>query len=751
MSLREQALGALRAHFGFEAFREGQDEVVEAILAGEDAIVVMPTGGGKSLCYQLPALMRDGATVVVSPLIALMKDQVDALSQREIPATFINSSISVDEQSARLRALRRGGYKLVYVAPERFKSERFLSALGEAGVGLFAVDEAHCISHWGHDFRPDYMRLGEAVQRLGRPQVVALTATATAEVRNDIAAQLGLTSARQFVAGFDRPNLKVRVAHTKTEREKVRRATDIVRLSGGTGIVYVATRKAVDTVAESLRRNGLKAVGYHAGMPDRDRAATQDEFMRGDVQAIVATNAFGMGIDKADIRFVVHYQLPGSIEAYYQEIGRAGRDGLPAECTLLFNYADTRFQQFFIEGSYPAPEFISDVYRAVARLGPGRHDISPRELAFKAGLKNDMAVGAALSILEKAGHIARGAASDDFASVEFTDEGLDAARSGGDRNGVQASRVLAALAGRLPRTGRATQVSVPEIASECGLGAQQVRRALGQLEERGVLRYRRAFQDRGIELLDSTPASALRVDRSELARRAALEQRKLRRMVDYAYHDGCLRAYILRYFGDRKRIERCETCGNCAPSGARPEPAGGEAGTLRIAAARAAAPAVGSFIIDNAPTGEELREHLRKKAKSRARQAALEVHTDPESRAERERPRAALDEERTLLVRKVLSCVARMRGRFGKGMVAAVLRGSREKKLLELELDKLSTYGILKGYTQEELTAWCDALVDAGYFAVIPGAYPTVSLTEKGREVMAGRAPAIVQARTRGL
>jgi ATP-dependent DNA helicase RecQ len=307
------ALTSLRHHFGFADFREGQREVIAAVLEGKDAVVVMPTGSGKSLCYQLPAMMFSGATLVVSPLIALMKDQVDALRVRGLPATFINSSIGEREQWARINALRQGHFKLVYVAPERFRSSRFLEALKSISVSLFAVDEAHCISTWGHDFRPDYLRLKQVIQALnenkGAVQTVALTATATPYVRSDIIQQLGLKEAQTFVSGFDRPNLTIDVVHTEKEREKVARIKRLAKTYDGSGIIYASTRKAVEQVASQLQGQGLSVSAYHAGMGDALRVRAQEDFMAGRTQMIVATNAFGMGIDKSDIRFDAHYQI----------------------------------------------------------------------------------------------------------------------------------------------------------------------------------------------------------------------------------------------------------------------------------------------------------------------------------------------------------------------------------------------------------------------------------------------------------
>jgi ATP-dependent DNA helicase RecQ len=401
------ALASLRQHFGFENFREGQREVIGSILEGKDAVVVMPTGSGKSLCYQLPAMILDGVTLVVSPLIALMKDQVDALQARGLPATFINSSISEPEQRARIDALRRREHKLVYIAPERFRSSRFNAALQQIPISLFAVDEAHCISTWGHDFRPDYLRLRNVIKSLNKVQTLALTATATPYVRSDIVQQLGLNRPQTFVSGFDRPNLSIEVVHTERERQKIASIKNLARQVNGSGIIYASTRKAVEQVGGKLKALDLRVSEYHAGMSDAMRVRAQDDFMSGRTQMIVATNAFGMGIDKPDIRFVVHYQMPGSIEAYYQEIGRAGRDGLPSTCVLLFNYADKNTHDFFIEGSYPDISVIKQVYDSLAAIELRKIELSTPEIARRAGESNEMAVQSALYVLERAGHIQR--------------------------------------------------------------------------------------------------------------------------------------------------------------------------------------------------------------------------------------------------------------------------------------------------------------------------------------------------------
>jgi len=402
-------LDALEHHFGFREFLSGQEAVVSSLLSGKDCLAVMPTGGGKSLCYQLPAMVMEGVTIVVSPLIALMKDQVDGLQRKGIPATMINSTLSGAEQSDRLRDLAEGRFKLVYVAPERFRSSQFIEALKRVPIALFAVDEAHCLSQWGHDFRPDYLRLSEAVAALDYPQTAAFTATATPEVRKDILEVLKLRDPLVSISGFERPNLSLRIRHCDGHREKYDALSDLIE-SQRTGIIYCSTRKRVEEVSTTLSSRGIKLVAYHGGMEDQDREWAQNVFLDRSYDVVVATNAFGMGIDRSDVRFVAHFDVPGSIEAYYQEAGRAGRDGEPATCELLFNYADTRTQEFFIDGNNPGPDILLDTYALLRKQCGSANDpvtIPIRELADMLNVKNTMQVSSAVLYLTRAGYLER--------------------------------------------------------------------------------------------------------------------------------------------------------------------------------------------------------------------------------------------------------------------------------------------------------------------------------------------------------
>lgn len=358
----------LRETFGLDKLRPGQAEVMRSVLEGNNTLAIMPTGAGKSLCYQLPSLHLPGTTVVVSPLISLMKDQVDKLEEAGLEASQLNSALTSQEHEENLEEIKTEKSDFIFVTPERFTNQEFLRDLRKQDINFVVIDEAHCISEWGHDFRPAYLSLGAAVKTLGAPPVLALTATATPEVTADIEKQLDLGKLRIVKTGIYRPNLQFEVKRVTNELEKHQELVRILNEHEGVGIIYCATVKTVEELTDWLKGFDFKIEKYHGRMKASDRKRNQDAFMNGEFKAIVATNAFGMGIDKPDIRFVVHYQMPGSLEAYYQESGRAGRDGEPALCSLFYRLDDRRTQQFFLGGKHPKFNDILAVYQALETL-----------------------------------------------------------------------------------------------------------------------------------------------------------------------------------------------------------------------------------------------------------------------------------------------------------------------------------------------------------------------------------------------
>lgn len=357
----------LQQYFGYTSFRPGQDAVIRSLLAGRDSLAIMPTGAGKSLCFQIPALLMDGVTVVISPLLSLMKDQVDALAAQHVAATYINSLCTFAELQERFRLLRQGRVKLVYVSPERLQNEFFTNFMRTVPVAMVVVDEAHCVSQWGHDFRPGYRLIKDWIASLPvRPVVGAFTATATEHVKNDMLTLLGLGRPEIFIGGFDRPNLYFRVVQTQHKTDFV--ISYLAAHKEDSGIIYTATRKETDKVYTALMKAGVKAGRYHAGLTDEERQQAQENFTYDRVQVMVATNAFGMGIDKSNVRFVIHYRMPKNMESYYQEAGRAGRDGAPGECILLFSRSDIMVQRFLIEVSVQDPVLQANELKLMNRM-----------------------------------------------------------------------------------------------------------------------------------------------------------------------------------------------------------------------------------------------------------------------------------------------------------------------------------------------------------------------------------------------
>ncbi|CAN5677359.1 hypothetical protein BH23GEM6_BH23GEM6_10700 [soil metagenome] len=564
-----RARDALQRYWGFSDFRTGQSNAIRAVLEGRDALTIMPTGGGKSLCYQVPALVMPGVTLVVSPLISLMKDQVDTLERVGLPATFINSSLSQAEMAERLDSVERGETKLVYVAPERFDSPTFLERAARLNISLLAVDEAHCVSQWGHDFRPSYLRVGGVRAALGNPPIAALTATATEEVRRDIERQLGLRDPQVQVTGFDRRNLAWHVLQAKNDSEKDRILLKLLKDRDGSLIVYASTRKSVDALTALINGVGIRAVGYHAGLGDLERKTIQEAFMSSATRVVVATNAFGMGIDKPDVRLVVHYNMPGTLEAYYQEGGRAGRDGNQSDCVLLHAYPDRFTHEFFIEQTYPARPLIEGVMKELRRRcgGDGIVTATPLELSRSvAEAKGDRQVISSLRVLQDFGLVrvissgqpppprVRLIATPRRITRELVEQGRDEEvaflralwrSAGGEALYMGANlefRLLARLAGDRSR----------------------VQRMMDGLQAGGFLEWSGRDESEGIHVLDvATPLPRLPVDWAGLARRKKHELDRLSRMQGYAYVDECRRGYVLRYFGDAEAMDHCGACDVC--------------------------------------------------------------------------------------------------------------------------------------------------------------------------------------------
>jgi ATP-dependent DNA helicase RecQ len=560
----EQARVVLHSRFKHPAFRAGQERAVESILGGRDTLVILPTGGGKSLCYQVPALLLDGLTVVLSPLISLMKDQVDALEAKGIPAAFINSSLSSSQISDRLAKAQRGDIKLLYVAPERFDYGNAAARIAAMGVSLLAIDEAHCISEWGHDFRPSYRRVREIRKKLGSPPTLALTATATPEVRRDIARVLGLEKPEVVLTGFDRTNLRWHVVRTKNDAEKDGTLVDMLARHDGVAIVYAATRKTVDRVAHLLNRAGVHAAAYHAGLNDGERREVQDSFMSERVRAIVATNAFGMGIDKRNVRLVVHHAMPGSLEAYYQEAGRAGRDGQTADCYLLHAFQDRFTHEFFIKAACPEREVITAVYYAACNraAADGSLSLDAAGLAAVAkGKVSDREAESALRLLTAAGAMSVSDGSRSRARVRMLATPERIRHELGTEETIEIG-VLRAL-WRLSRGTIAEGAIVDLDALPPGLaGAGGAVAVLDALQARQFVVWSRVGE--GLVVTDRA-ASIERwpIDWETLDRRRRAESSQLDVMQKYAFTNGCRRGFVLRYFGDPAATNQCEQCDNC--------------------------------------------------------------------------------------------------------------------------------------------------------------------------------------------
>ncbi len=566
---KRQIIELLKIHFNYEQFRPGQEQAIDGVLNSEDTVAVLPTGGGKSMIFQLPALVLDGVTLVVSPLIALMKDQVDSLDEVGIPATFINSSLNSKIIEERLQKMKQGYYRLIYIAPERFYSQNFLRQLKEIKISLFTIDEAHCISQWGHDFRPSYLRLKEAIELVGRPPVLALTATATKEVRGDIIKQLDLKEANLIISGFSRPNLHF-ASLSVSSGQKMSKILQLFKESDlGSGIIYVGTRAKSEEIVSYLNDFHIKAVEYHAGLDADSRQWVQDKFMKNEAQVVVATNAFGLGINKKDIRFVIHYDIPGTIEAYYQEAGRAGRDGKESFCLLFHSPTDRYLQEFFIQGDNPGPDTIIGVYELLLKMDEEKEYPQDNLLfTYSEIIKNldvsvpEMAIGTTLKILEKENYITRPNERRANAFLKKTIDIQEAKKKISSRAKNQ-RKVLETIEDRLyDEFENGWQFSLEEAAIIFKMEKASLLRAIKSLSDNDLLEFRPPFRGTEIKLIKKVESEALNPVLEKLEIKAKKAYEKLDMMENYVYTNKCRQAYILNYFGE-KNTKNCGVCDNC--------------------------------------------------------------------------------------------------------------------------------------------------------------------------------------------
>jgi len=566
----------LKDFFGYKNFRTGQLEIVEAVLSYENVLAVLPTGAGKSICYQIPALISDNFSIVISPLIALMKDQVDALNKQKEVAAFINSTMSYAETEEVFNKIGLGSIKLLYLAPEKIDSLKFAERIkGLAPTNLF-IDEAHCISEWGHNFRPSYLKIKEFITHLGTKKVSAFTATATPEVREDIILQLGFKEPKIFVRGFERENLNLHILQIKNKKKK---CAELIKEINTPAIIYTSSRKKAEEIAEYLNMSSIRCNYYHAGLSAPERRRVQEDFLDGTNEIIAATNAFGMGIDKANIRLIIHYNTPGSIESYYQEIGRAGRDGKESFCYLLHDESDLAIQNFFISNSHPKKDLIQKIYKAICDFNRVAIGISSdKELIVDkdyiskyAGVEVSQGLlHSTLKYLENSGYIRRISEYDkkDSLQILFSKEKLKEFIKNSTYDELKETLILFLREFGSTIFDTPVKISVANIANKLSIPEQSLLESLNILDNMGIVSYRPAIAKQTISL--TTP----RVNQDNLVLNYKLinesylnSQHKLDKMVELVYTNECRFKFILNYFGEALEDYRCGKCDNCTSSG----------------------------------------------------------------------------------------------------------------------------------------------------------------------------------------
>jgi RecQ family ATP-dependent DNA helicase len=781
------ALGQIDLHaalnrFGLEDFRKGQEEVISHIIAGHDCLCVMPTGGGKSLCYQLPSLVRPGLTIVVSPLIALMKDQVDALSNRGISATLINSTLTTAEQNQRLEHVAGGHYSMVYVAPERLRNSRFLDAIRTTPIQLLAVDEAHCISEWGHDFRPDYQRLGRFREALGGVQTVALTATATPKVRQDIVDSLKLRVAKHFITGFARDNLYLGSMLCMGDREKDKQLLDFIKDQVGAGIIYAATRKRCEALVDQIGKELKISVGaYHAGLLPEQRKLIQEQFMSGQLKVIIATNAFGMGIDKSDLRYVVHYNTPGTLEAYYQEAGRAGRDSLPSQCVLLYSPQDRYIQEFFIENANPPRELLESVYELLVKRPEDPIELTAEEIRELTNAPaTTEAINSCLQILGRTSVMERLEMSGGLAMFRIDSKLptlLDLLPKAAN---VQRTVLRAVEKAIGDRREEAVYIHPRWLMQQLQMDRDALNRTLRELCKLDSFEYVPPFRGRAIHFRRrDVPFSELKIDHETLAARKKADYEKLDRMVSYAQSRSCRQKTILEYFGDAS-ASNCGICDRCQgktgwPNMPKvtglPEPKAKEKKSKTKspkALPKDSLPignsAVGTVTLPDVALPPRVNPSVEPSA-SKSPQSVLPASTPVATTPVAKTSVAAKESKPTVknpidseddplptsllpsetkpaydLIVTILKAVEKTHGYLSKTLLTQHLSGVESKAVQGLRLQRLPEFGILKSWKKSHASGFLDQMLDVDLLCIseLRVGKVTVSISDQGRGLVAG-------------
>ena len=564
---RNEARRTLQRHWGYDDFRPGQWEIIEHVLHKRNVLAILPTGGGKSICYQVPALLFEGVTIVVSPLIALMQDQVAGLHARNVKATFINSALSTREIDQRWTDTEHGRYRLLYLAPERLDTRSFVARARRIPIALLAVDEAHCISEWGHHFRPSYLKIAAARKHMGTPPTMAVTATATPAVRKDILNRLGLRQPERIVRGFDRPNIVWSIFQTENKRSRV---LDVLEGVPGSGILYASTRRGVEQWATWLSRRSPSVASYHGGMDGNVRKRMQDGWIAGDQRVMVATNAFGMGIDKPDVRFVIHVDLPTTLEGYYQEAGRGGRDGATAYAVLLYRAGDEDTPNRLIEESHPRPREIRNVYDTVGSLAQVAIGSMPDEpVAVRTGTVSQLTglstgkVRTAVSLLARQGAWQMLPLREHTGLIRLR-RSIHDVRSEADRLSNPAlAKFVYELLRVVPTSAFSTwqEIDLRVLERHVGLEEKRLQKGLEYLRMHAILDWMGPDQETRVVFLHAR-STQLPIDSDQVRAAHERAQARIRDMIDFARSTSCRRRFLLDYFGETAP-ERCGTCDTC--------------------------------------------------------------------------------------------------------------------------------------------------------------------------------------------